>query len=91
MKIETFKNTYGYERARCPFCTYEASTRGKEKLMSLKRHITNAAKMEAFEWELADVESKVMRAHLDYVKEHTSMQPVKAAPVKRQFDNDLTI
>lgn len=95
MKITPRKNDYGHMVADCPFCDdwvyiRESTKVSPDPLRDLKRHITNQAKNEAFEWALSDGTNGANH-HLEYVREHTSMQPVKPAAMKRRYDNDLTV
>lgn len=90
--VRTYKNEYGYKVADCPFCEHWVYVRDSTKvspdpLRDLKRHITNAAKNEAFESAIA--KDTMPTPHLDYVRDHTSVRPKVPKVEKRQYDDDL--
>jgi len=86
MKVETYTNKYGHEKAKCPFCDYESHTR-VDKLAGIRRHIFNQAKNEALGLHF-DVEHS--REHLDYYQKHTSNKKVVVTQ-QRVFDEDLEV
>ena len=92
MKLKKYKNKYGHERVKCPFCSHEAYVQSTSKyqldpLRGLKQHIKNQAKNEALE---VLVEGGKNTEHLDYFKKHTAKRKVVLTTV-RNFDDDLTI
>lgn len=92
MEVKVRKNQYNHLVADCPFCPHWAYVRDVTKtnpdpLRSLKLHIANTAKNEAFRAAL-DEGNKVVHKHLDYYKEH-SRPKVVPVPNKREFDDDL--
>lgn len=91
MKIKVYKNEYGYERAKCPFCQEDAYTRGKvgnDKFKCLIRHLINQAKNEALNVHL---NSKTETHHLTYVKGHFKFVTPTLVLSKYQFDNEFTV
>lgn len=98
MKVEKYKNKYGYEKVKCPFCQYEAHLRkvtaqSPDPLRDLKRHITNAAKNEALDWFIKSTLAGTPETppHLKYYDKHTIEKPVVTTSSKRQYDNDLSL
>jgi hypothetical protein len=96
MKLQTRQNDYGHIVIDCPFCegwVYRraASKTSPDPARDLKRHITNAAKNEAFAWMLVQEGDRPEMPHLDYYRAHTSMQPLRTGVLKRQYDNDLEL
>lgn len=93
MKVKTYADKYGYTRVDCPFCgefAYLAHGHRADELRNLKRHITNAAKNEALAFLVNDLSPK-STPHLDYYKEHTTVQREVIKTNKRGFDNDLKV
>lgn len=95
MELKQHKNTYGHNMVCCPFCDYEAFVRSTgrgsnpDPLRDLKRHITSAAKNEAFTLYIEDKSGPT--PHLEYYKAHTSMKQRLAPSEKRTYDNDLAL
>lgn len=92
MKIDIYKNEYGYDSIDCPFCNKrqyarEATKVSPDRLRDLKRHIKNQAKNEALELYCNEKTDKY--PHLNYLKEHTTAKIVFSD--SRVFDNDLQI
>ncbi len=95
IKVKTRKNEYDHIVADCPFCPAWVYIRPKtmispDPLRDLKRHIVHAAKNEAFDWALSEG-SNGANFHLEYVREHYAMRPIRSGTKKMQFDNDLKL
>jgi len=91
MKIEIYKNDYGYDSVNCPFCNKRQYVRpatkvSPDRLRDLKRHIKNQAKNEALEFVC---ENKKDTPHLNYLKERT--KPRIIISDSRVFDEDLQL
>lgn len=92
MKIKPRKNEHSHNIVDCPFCDHWTYLRAATKvspdpLRDLKRHITNAAKNEAFALNLG---KEIATPHLDYYKAHTVEKKIVLKD-KREYDNDMTI
>ena len=96
MNLSTRKNDYGHTVIDCPFCEgwvylRSATPSTEDQLRDLKRHITTAAKNEAFEWMLENNVTTPPIPHLEYYRKHVSWKPQRNGTLKRQFDNDLSL
>ena len=92
MKIEIYKNDYGYDSVDCPFCkkrlyAREATKVSPDRLRDLKRHIKQQSKNEALTFILDGSKDTDLIPHLNYLKAHTKAKIVLSD--SRVFDSDL--